>query len=57
MTANLPQAGDPNKEPEWGRWFRLIDVTPLRGQVLMSGPQDKPLLVLDRVEQGRIAVY
>lgn len=40
----------------WGRWFRLIDVTPLRGQVLMSGPQDKPLLVLDRVEQGRIAV-
>ena len=33
-----------------------IDVTPLRGQVLMSGPQDKPLLVLDRVEQGRIAV-
>ena len=40
----------------WGRWFRLIDVNLLRGQVLMSGPQDKPLLVLDRVEQGRIAV-
>ena len=40
----------------WGRWFRLIDVIPLRGQVVMSGPQDKPLLVLDRVEQGRVAV-
>jgi hypothetical protein len=40
----------------WGRWFRLIDVNLLRGQVLMSGPQDKPLLVLDRVGQGRIAV-
>ena len=40
----------------WGRWFRLIDVVPLRGQVVMSGPQDKPLLVLDRVEQGRVAV-
>jgi hypothetical protein len=40
----------------WGRWFRLIDVNLLRGQVLMSGPQDKPLLVLDRVEKGRIAV-
>ena len=40
----------------WGRWFRLIDVIPLRGQIVMSGPQDKPLLVLDRVEQGRVAV-
>ncbi|MDZ4310120.1 MAG: hypothetical protein U1A24_06155 [Cypionkella sp.] len=40
----------------WGRWFRLIDVNLLRGQVLMSGAQDKPLLVLDRVDQGRIAV-
>ena len=40
----------------WGRWFRLIDVIPLRGQVVMSGPQEKPLLVLDRVEQGRVAV-
>ena len=40
----------------WGRWFRVIDVIPLRGQIVMSGPQDKPLLVLDRVEQGRVAV-
>ena len=24
VTANLPQAGDPGKEPEWGRWFRLV---------------------------------
>lgn len=43
-------------EGGWGRWFRQIDVTPLRGQVVMSGAQDKPLLVLDRVEQGRVAV-
>ncbi len=43
-------------EGGWGRWFRLIDVKPLRGQVVMSGPQDKPLLVLDRVEEGRVAV-
>ncbi|MEY4781372.1 MAG: hypothetical protein RLZZ607_2685, partial [Pseudomonadota bacterium] len=40
----------------WGRWFRLIEVTQRAGQVLMSGPQDKPLLVLDRVGQGRVAV-
>lgn len=43
-------------EGGWGRWFRLIDVVPLRGQVVMSGPQDRPLLVLDHVENGRVAV-
>ena len=43
-------------EGGWGRWHRLIEVTPLRGQVVMSGPGDRPLLVLDRVEDGRVAV-
>lgn len=40
----------------WGRWFRLMEVTATAGQVLMSGPGDRPLLVLNRVEKGRIAV-
>ena len=41
----------------WGRWFRLIEVVAKQGgQVLMSGPGDRPLLVLNRVEKGRIAV-
>jgi hypothetical protein len=40
----------------WGRWFRQTEVIPLRGQVVMSGAEDKPLLILDRVGQGRIAV-
>ena len=40
----------------WGRWFRLVEVTQRSGQVLMSGPDDKPLLVLDRVGKGRVAV-
>ncbi len=40
----------------WGRWFRMVEVTPLSGQVAMTGPDDRPLLVLDRVQQGRIAV-
>lgn len=43
-------------EGGWGRWFRLAEVNLLRGQVAMSGPGDRPLLVLDRVDQGRIAV-
>ncbi|NHB75338.1 hypothetical protein [Rhodobacter calidifons] len=40
----------------WGRWFRQIEVRQLAGQVLMSGPRDLPLLVLNRVGQGRVAV-
>jgi hypothetical protein len=43
-------------EGGWGRWFRLIEVEQTAGQVLMSGPGDRPLLVLNRVDQGRVAV-
>lgn len=43
-------------EGGWGRWFRAVEVEHLDGQVLMTGPQDLPLLVLNRVDQGRIAV-
>jgi len=41
--------------PAWGRWFRLIGVTETAGQTVMSG-DDRPLLLLDRVGQGRIAL-
>ncbi len=41
---------------DWGRWFRLIDLKPRSGHVLMEGAQGKPLLVLDRVGKGRIAI-
>jgi hypothetical protein len=43
-------------EGGWGRWFRAIEMTPRSGQVVMSGPGDRPLLVLDRVDEGRVAV-
>ncbi len=43
-------------EGGWGRWFRLVEVQQTAGQVLMTGPGERPLLVLDRVDQGRIAV-
>ncbi|MFP4303494.1 hypothetical protein [Rhodosalinus sp.] len=50
VAADLPDAGD------WGRWMRQIEVTPERGHVVMQGPDERPLLVLDRVEEGRIAL-
>ena len=55
VTANLPQAGDPGKEPEWGRWFRLVTSRTEHGNAVMSGAEDKPLVILDRVGQGRVA--
>ena len=40
----------------WGRWMRLVDVSPLRGDVVMSGAEDRPLLMLDRPGEGRVAL-
>ena len=42
--------------PAWGRWFRLIEVTPTAGQVVMEGAGGRPLLILDRVGAGRVAL-
>jgi hypothetical protein len=42
--------------PGWGRWMRQIEVEPIQGQTVMSGIEDRPLLTLDRVGEGRIAL-
>ena len=43
--------------PGWGRWFRLIDVlVPQEAMTVMSGLDDRPLLVLNRVGEGRVAL-
>jgi hypothetical protein len=46
-------ASDP---PNWGRWFRLIDVDRPVGNVVMNGADEKPLLVLSREGEGRVAL-
>ena len=40
----------------WGRWLRQIEVKATSGQVLMTGRGDSPLLVVDRVGKGRVAL-
>lgn len=52
VTARLEPTED---EQPWGRWFRLIDTEPQAANTLMAGPEQKPLLVLDRVGEGRVA--
>lgn len=50
VTANLPQ------QDTWGRWLRQIEVEAEEGDVVMSGHTGLPLLILDRVEEGRVAL-
>ena len=50
VTAGL---GDPES---WGPWLRQIELEPISGDVVMSGVDDRPLLVLDRVGEGRVAL-
>ncbi|MCP5038226.1 MAG: hypothetical protein GY945_11580 [Rhodobacteraceae bacterium] len=40
----------------WGRWLRQIELAPVSGHVVMKGIDDTPLLVLDRVDEGRVAL-
>ena len=51
VTAGLAAPG----APAWGRWLRQADLTVGRGAVVMTGAADRPLLILDRVDKGRVA--
>lgn len=50
VTTGLPDGGD------WGRWLRQVDVTDPQGTVVMSGVDERPLLVLNREAEGRVAL-
>ncbi len=54
VTRGLP--GGRQDPPQWSRWFRLVDTELDAGQTLMTGPDDKPLLVLNREGEGRVAM-
>lgn len=54
LHAQAPVSDDGN--PAWGRWFRQIELDPQRGQIVMTGANDRPLLMLDRVGGGRLAL-
>ncbi|MBM3572419.1 MAG: hypothetical protein FJX52_08685 [Alphaproteobacteria bacterium] len=59
VTANLPGSpqttGPGARAPDWGRWFRLIEADARRGNVVMAGAEQRPVLILDRVGKGRVA--
>jgi hypothetical protein len=42
--------------PHWSRWFRLVDTRANKGTAVMQGPENKPLLLLSREGEGRVAL-
>lgn len=54
VTEGLP--GGDTKSPTWGHWFRQVDVIQERGRTLMNGVNEKPLLILERRGEGRVAL-
>ncbi|WP_170467375.1 hypothetical protein [Ruegeria arenilitoris] len=51
-----PVTTDLGDSEDWGAWLRQIDVNHRTGEVLMTGVDDRPLLVLNRVGEGRVAL-
>ncbi len=52
---NLSWKTDVNGGAQWGHWLRQTVLNKTRGDVLMSGNEGSPLLILDRTGQGRVA--
>jgi hypothetical protein len=42
--------------PHWSRFFRLVDARADKGTAVMQGPDNKPLLLLSREGEGRVAL-
>ncbi len=54
VTAALP--GDGSGARPWGRWYRIVGAQVRNGHVLLKGPGERPLMIVDRVEKGRVAL-
>jgi hypothetical protein len=48
--------GSDSNPPRWSQWFRLVDTRKPTGTAVMEGPDNKPLLVLGREGEGRVAL-
>ncbi|MBC7951141.1 MAG: hypothetical protein H7Z12_04865 [Rhodospirillaceae bacterium] len=49
VTASLPGGN------QWGSWLRQVEVTQQRGSTVLAGADGRPLLILDKVGEGRVA--
>ncbi|HYD18129.1 MAG TPA: hypothetical protein VEF76_06600 [Patescibacteria group bacterium] len=44
------------REKKWGQWYAQAETMKQRGETLMTGIDGRPLLVIDKVAEGRAAV-
>lgn len=56
LEEHAPRPAEADGTPGWGRWFRMVEVEAPEAQVVMEGVGERPLLVLDRAGDGRVAV-
>ena len=54
VTRGLP-GGDVDP-PAWGEWMRQISAVVKTGTPVLSGPEDRPMLILSREGKGRVAL-
>jgi uncharacterized membrane protein len=54
--APAPDGALNNATPTWGPWYRRIEPTAVRGEVLLDAPDGSPVLVMDRFGKGRAAL-
>ncbi|MBP7000194.1 hypothetical protein [Amaricoccus sp.] len=55
LEAHAPHPPEADGTPGWGRWFRMAEVEAKTGTAVMEGPEGRPLLVLAREGEGRVA--
>ena len=61
VTAGLPGGGEMDRdgvrisEANWGRWLRQVEAEVRQGDVLFDGVGGRPLLMLARIGDGRVA--
>ena len=48
--------GANSNPPKWSQWFRVVDTRDVSGMTIMQGAEQKPLLVLSRQGEGRVAL-
>jgi len=54
--AGANPADKPDARPDWGSWYRRIQPADVHGEALLGTPDNQPLLLLDRVGKGRVAL-
>ncbi|WP_120008413.1 hypothetical protein [Teichococcus vastitatis] len=56
VTEGLAGANQGAAQASWGHWYRHLRAEPQSGTTVMNSPDGTPLLQLDRVGEGRVAL-